>query len=284
MATFYNQATLSYNGNVTNSNIISGELLEVLSATKTAVMDDYTANDDITYVISIINSGATAFTGLTITDNLGSYVFGLGNLVPLTYATGSVRYYINGVLQTAPTVTAGPPLVISGIDVPANGNAMIMYEVNANSFAPLGVGDTIVNEAEITGGGLSSPLAVTETISTEDKAVLTISKAVSPSTVTENGQLTYTFTIQNSGNTAAVATDNVILTDTFDPILDPIAVTFNSVSWSDPTNYSYNSATGEFTTVAGEITVPPATYTQDAVFGNWIINPGVSTLVITGTV
>ncbi|WMI80670.1 hypothetical protein [Anaerotignum sp. MB30-C6] len=284
MATFYNQATLSYNGNVTNSNIISGELLEVLSATKTAVMDDYTANDDITYVISIINSGATAFTGLTITDNLGSYAFGLGNLVPLTYATGSVRYYINGVLQTAPTVTAGPPLVISGIDVPANGNAMIMYEVNANSFAPLGVGDTIVNEAEITGGGLSSPLAVTETISTEDKAVLTISKAVSPSTVTENGQLTYTFTIQNSGNTAAVATDNVILTDTFDPILDPIAVTFNSVSWSDPTNYSYNSATGEFTTVAGEITVPPATYTQDAVFGNWIINPGVSTLVITGTV
>ena len=33
MATFTNQATLRYNGNVVNSNITTGELLEVLSAT-----------------------------------------------------------------------------------------------------------------------------------------------------------------------------------------------------------------------------------------------------------
>ncbi|MDD4842745.1 MAG: hypothetical protein PHU31_00220 [Anaerotignum sp.] len=284
MATFYNHATLSYNGHVTNSNEVSGELLDVLSATKTAIMDDYIAGDDITFVISIVNSGATAFTDLTITDNLGSYPFGLGTLVPLTYQAGSIHLYANGVLQATPVVAAGPPLVITGIDVPANGNVTIIYEVNANQYAPLDVADIITNTAVITGGGLSSPITITETISTENIAILSITKSLCPATVTENGQITYTFTIQNTGNTAAVAGDNVILTDTFDPILDPITVTFNGAAWVDPTNYSYDAVTGEFATVAGQITVPAATFTQDPVNGNWIVTPGVSTLTIVGTV
>ena len=37
MAIFTNQATLTYNGNTTNSNIAYGEILDELSATKTAV-------------------------------------------------------------------------------------------------------------------------------------------------------------------------------------------------------------------------------------------------------
>ena len=45
MATFYNQATLSYNGNTTTSNITTGELVEVLSATKTAVQTEYQQDD-----------------------------------------------------------------------------------------------------------------------------------------------------------------------------------------------------------------------------------------------
>jgi hypothetical protein len=37
MATFYNRATLSYNGRLTNSNQTEGELLETLGVTKTAI-------------------------------------------------------------------------------------------------------------------------------------------------------------------------------------------------------------------------------------------------------
>ena len=48
MATFFNQATLTYNNNVTSSNIVSGELLEVLTATKTAVPDSYRPGDAVT--------------------------------------------------------------------------------------------------------------------------------------------------------------------------------------------------------------------------------------------
>jgi len=283
MAQFTNVATLSYNGNITNSNIVTGELQDVLSATKTSIMGDYSANDDITYVVSIVNSGSTAFTGLTVTDNLGAYEYNSSTLYPLTYVDGSIHYYVNGTLQSNPAVSITPELVISGINVPANGNAIIVYEVSANNYAPLGIEGTITNEAVISGGGLSSPISAEAVIGTKSEAQLTISKSVCPPVVSENGQLTYTFVIQNSGNTDAVLADNVVLTDVFDPILDPISVTFNGTTWTFPANYTYNSSTGEFATVAGQITVPAATYTQND-DGIWVIDPGVAVLTVTGTV
>ena len=39
VATFTNKATLSYNGGSVDSNTVTGELLEVLSITKTAILD-----------------------------------------------------------------------------------------------------------------------------------------------------------------------------------------------------------------------------------------------------
>ena len=283
MATFTNQATLRYNGNVVNSNITTGELLEVLSATKTAVIDTYNQGSDITYVINIVNSGTVAFTGLSIIDNLGEYTFGTGNLVPLDYVNGSVRYYINGVLQSAPAVVAGPPLNISGLTVPANGVTTVIYVARANQYAPLGLDSIITNTAVISGGGVTA-VTVTETVTPERGARLTVTKSISPRTITENSRLTYTFVIQNTGNTAAVATDNVTITDQFNPILTDLMVTFNDTIWTESVNYTYNEATGVFTTVAGQITIPAAVYTQDPVSGEWIVEPGVSVLTVTGTV
>ena len=283
MATFTNQATLRYNGNVVNSNITTGELLEVLSATKTAVIDTYDQGSEITYVINIVNSGAITFTGISITDNLGEYTFGTGTLVPLDYVNGSVRYYVNGVLQPAPTVTAGPPLNITGLIVPANGVATIIYVARANQYAPLGLEGIITNTALISGGGVTE-ITVVETVTPESGATLTISKSICPSTITENGRLTYTFVIQNTGNAPAVATDNVEITDTFNPILTDLVVTFNDVTWAETTNYTYSETTGEFATVPGQITIPAATYTQDPVTGEWIVEPGTGVLTVTGTV
>ena len=40
------------------------------------------------------------------------------------------------------------------------------------------------------------------------RADLTVSKAICPATVTESGQLTYTFVLQNFGNTAHTGTTN----------------------------------------------------------------------------
>lgn len=283
MAQFTNQAQLRYGNSVANSNIAVGELLEVLSASKTAVRKTYGQNDTVTYVITIVNAGATALGGITITDNLGAYSFGEGTLVPLTYIADTVKYYVNGVLQTAPAVTGAPSLVISGLTVPANGDITVVYEAEVNALAPMDATGTITNTAVVSGGGIT-PITVTETIRTESEPILTITKSVSPVPVTENGTLTYTFLIQNAGSAPADATTGAVITDTFNPILSNLAVTFNGTAWTETTNYTYDETTGEFATIVRQITVPAATYTQDPETGVWVANPGVSTLVVKGTI
>ena len=284
MAVFFNQASLSYDGNTVNSNIVSGEIVGVLTATKTAVSETYNDEDTITYVVSLLNSGSSQLTGLTVTDNLGEYVQGALTLTPLDYVEGSILYYENGVLQAAPTVIAGTDLVISGITVPANGNATLVYQAIANGTAPLAVGSTITNTVTVTGGGLVNPVTAEETITAQSGARLSITKALSPTTVTENGEISYTFVIENRGNTPIVATDNAVVTDTFDPILENLQVTFNGEVWVEGTNYTYNEATGVFATVPGPITVPAATYTQNPTTGEYTVTPGVSVLTVTGNI
>ena len=218
MATFTNKATLSYRGGSTDSNIVTGSVLESLSITKTATTEEYTEGERITYVISIINSGSSSFTDLTLTDDLGAYDFGGSTLVPLTYVDGSLLYYVNGILQPTPAVIASP-FAISGISVPAGANVTLVYSADVNPFASPEADGTIVNVATLDGTGLAEPLTATETIGTSNEPNLSITKALSPTTVPENGAITYTLTIQNSGNTAAVATDDLVVTDVFNPIL-----------------------------------------------------------------
>lgn len=284
MPTFTNKATLSYNGKTTESNTVTGNYTETLAITKTAVDGNYTEGGRITYAVSLINSGLTPFTGLTVTDDLGGYPFNVTEtLYPLTYVDGSLIYYVNGALQASPTVTADQPLTIGGVNVPAGGNALLIYQADVNEYAPLDVESTIVNTVTATGGGLTEPLTATETVGTLDEPNLTISKALCPTQVVENGAITYTFVIQNSGNTAAVATDNVVVSDTFDPILTITSVTLDGAPLAEGTGYTYDAATGEFATVAGAITVPAATYAQQT-DGSYVTTPGYVTLVVNGTI
>lgn len=284
MAIFSNQATLTYNGNSTNSNIAYGEILDVLVVTKTAVEGTYTPGQIVTYVVTLRNTGNAPLNGLTVTDDLGGYDFNGTTVYPLTYETGSAALFTNGVPQGAPTVVPGPPLVFSGITVPAGGDVVIVYQAQANAYANPAVGAAIDNTVTVTGDGLSTPITATETINADVEAVLTISKSITPSQVVDNDRVTYTFVIQNSGNQPVVATDNAAITDTFDPILTALTVTFEGVAWTQGVQYNYNETTGLFATVPGQILVPAATYTQDPVTGAYTVTPGIATLVVTGTI
>ena len=284
MATFTNQATLSYGNVVKNSNVVTGELREVLSITKTAVGDSYIPGEKVTYIVSIVNSGSTTYTGLTLTDDLGAYSVGTSTYVPLSYADGTLRFYENGALGTSPTVTAGPPMTITGISVPAGGNVTLVYEAEVGATAPLGVEGQITNTASLDGGGLTAALTDTATVTVVSRPELTISKAICPSTVVENGQITYTFVIQNDGNIGATESDGIVVSDVFDPKLRDITVTLNGTPLTPTVGYTYDAATGVFTTVEGAITVPAATFTQDTTTGVYTITPGVSVLTVTGTV
>ena len=136
----------------------------------------------------------------------------------------------------------------------------------------------------MTGGGLAAPVTAEETVGVVSSPTLSITKGLNPTVVAENGRITYTFTIQNTGNTPVTATDDVILRDTFDPVLNGLTVTYNGAPWTAGTQYTYDGTTGLFATTAGQITVPAATYTQDPVTGAWAVTPGVSELIVTGTV
>ena len=278
MAIFTNQATLTYTGGSANSNIAVGEILEVLSADKTAVSGTYQVGELVTYVITIRNTGSAAFTNLTVTDDLGG-----GVNVPLTYQDGTVLYFVNGVLQAAPAVTPGAPLVFSGITVPAGGDAVIVYQAQVNAFAPPLSGSTITNTVTITGGGLTAPVTATETVTVAVGPAISITKTIPPAQVADNGRVTYTFLIQNSGNEALVATDDAVITDTFDPILTDLVVTLNGAPLALGTGYTYDETTGQFATVPGVITVPAATFTQDPT-GAYTAAPGLTTLIVTGTI
>lgn len=280
MATFFNQATLSYNNTTVNSNIVTGEIVETLSASKTAVDDVYSPGETITYVISLVNSGSSPVANVTVTDDLGAYTFGALTLIPLTYVEGSVRYFADGALQPDPAVTAdGKTLVFSGITVPADGNAQLIYQASANEFAPPQAGSEIVNTASVA-SGTTEALTASATVTAESEALLSIDKALSPDEIAGGGQITYTFTIRNNGNAAV---DTAVLTDTFDPALSDIAVTVGGTD-APAADYTYDEATGEFATVAGALDIPAATYTRDPETGAFSIVPGSLIVTVTGTI
>ena len=284
MAVFSNQATITYNGNTANSNIAYGEILDTLAVSKTPIESGYTPGETVTYVVNLTNTGTKPLTGVTLTDNLGGYDFAGTTVYPLSYNASSIKYFVNGVLQSTPTVAQGPPMSITGLSIPAKGNAVLVYQATVTSFAPSTLGSTIVNTVTATGTGINTPVTASSTVAVNSNASITVNKSISPTQVTDNEQVTYTFIIQNSGNTALEATGDTVITDTFNPILSNISAVFNSTPLGVNTDYTYYTATGLFQTLAGRITVPAATVTQNPTTGEYTVTPGVSTLVITGTI
>lgn len=164
-------------------------------------------------------------------------------------------------------------ITITGVSIPSGGNAAFIYQADINDYAPLAAADNVINTVRVTGAQLAAPLTATHTISTATVPNLSIVKGICPAQIAENGRITYTFSIQNYGNTATTDDDLVQIRDTFTPILSDISVTYNGTVL--PTsNYSYDQATGVFSTNAGVINIPAATYVQSQTTGAYTLTPG----------
>lgn len=284
MATsFTNVATLSYNGEQIRSNIAVGMIEEMLSVSKYAVNETYGEGDTLTYIVSIVNNTAATVNGLTVSDDLGAYAFGTGTVQPLTYVENSMQYYQGGVLQPDPAVQTTDGLVISDISVPANGSTTIVYAAEVNSFAPLETGASVTNTVTVDGAAISAVTAE-ESVAVTNAAELSVVKSVTPIPVAENGELTYTIQLLNSGNTAVLETENAAVTDTFSPALTEISVTLDGAVLIAGVDYTYDEATGVFSTANGVISIPAATFTQDETTGEWSTTPGSATLTVTGRI
>ena len=284
MITFTNQAALSYRNRVRYSNLTTGQIADALTVAKESLTVTYGPEDEIAYVVTLTNNGTTALTALIVTDDLGGYAFDGGTLYPLAYVADSLRYFVNGVEQAAPTVVSGPPLSVTGISMPAGGNAILVYEAAVTEFADPSEGGSVTNTVTVSGGGLAAPVTASATVTAENAPELSITKTLSPETVGADRQVTYTFTIQNDGSAATAAEDSVSVTDTFDPALTDIAVTLNGSPLPQAGNYTYDETSGVFATVPGAIAVPAAAYTQDPTTGVYTAEPGEAVLTVTGTI
>jgi len=279
MAIFTNQAQITYNGRTVLSNVAQGEIIEPVAITKTALGETYFSGDTKAYVVTLTNTSQASLSNVTVTDNLGSFVSEGGTYYPLTY-TGPMLLFVNGEpsgsitpSQTSPTLTYVIP------SLPAGGNATVVYDTLVNSFAPLSAGSAITNATTASGGGIITPISASATITARDDAILGVTKTVSPTSVTD-GNLTYTITIENSGNAVA---DAVALSDVFDPILSGIIVTLNGEPLTSPGGYTYDQASGLFSIPSGVISVPAATYVTGP-SGEIETIPGVAVVTVSGRI
>jgi uncharacterized repeat protein (TIGR01451 family) len=287
MATIENFATVSYtSGGVSEtkvSNLAEIGLESAISFTKSTLGETYGEDDVITYILSMTNTSASTITSVSITDDLGTFVFGTLELSPLTY-TAPALLLIDGqdvsAQLTVDTSTAGS-LVFSFPALPAGATANIVYRAAVNEYAPLDVDANITNTATLTSDSDCADGTATATITAVSAANVSVFKQMSPNPVICGDTVTYTIRIYNYGNIAA---EDVVLTDTFNPAPENITVSRDGVLLIG-TDYTYVNGTLTVpSTAQSPVTVPAATFVRDVTTGIVNVTPGMIEYTITGTI
>ncbi|UCE17404.1 MAG: DUF11 domain-containing protein, partial [Gemmatimonadota bacterium] len=162
-----------------------------LVITKVDAPDPVEAGGTLTYTIRVENVGNADATGVTVTDDYDESVF-------------SVTDPDGGVVGSGEIVWDG------GLVIPAGG--FLEFTVVGDVASPLADGTTFDNTVSVT---YSEGTVPPETISTEVESApaLVITKEDDPDPVDAGGVLTYTITIENTGNADATG---VTLTDDYD--------------------------------------------------------------------
>lgn len=287
MATIENFATVSYtSGGISEtkvSNLAEIGLESAISFTKSTLGETYGEDDVITYILSMTNTSASTITSVSITDDLGTFVFGTLELTPLTY-TAPALLLIDGqdvsAQLTVDTSTAGS-LVFSFPALPAGATANIVYRAAVNEYAPLDVNASVTNTATLTSDSDCADGTASATITAVSAANVSVFKQMSPNPVICGDTVTYTIRIYNYGNIAA---ENVVLTDTFNPAPENITVSRDGVLLIG-TDYTYVNGTLTVpSTAQSPVTVPAATFVRDATTGIVNVTPGMIEYTITGTI
>lgn len=287
MATIENFATVSYtSGGITEtkvSNLAEIGLESAINFTKTTLGDSYAEDEAITYILSMTNTSASAINNVSVTDNLGTFVFGTLELTPLSYAPPALLL-INGQDvsgQLSVDSTSPATLLFSFASLPAGATANIVYRASVNEYAPLELGASIENTATLTSDSDCADGTASATVNAIAAANVSVFKQMSPNPVVCGDTVTYTIRIYNYGNIDA---ENVILSDTFNPAPDNITVSRNGVLLLE-SDYTYANETLTVpSTATNPVTVPAATFIRDANTGIVTVTPGTVEYIITGTI
>ncbi len=287
MPSIENFATVSYtSGGVSEikiSNIAEISLESAVGFTKTSLGSTYNDSSILTYILTITNSSGSDIVGSTISDDLGTYVFGTTELTPLEYVAPSVLL-INGKdvsVQLGVDTSVTGKLIFTIPTIPAGATANIIYKAQTNDFAPLALNSIITNTSTFESNSACADTSASATVSVSNTANIQIIKQMCPNPVICGDTITYTIKIYNYGNTAA---ENVTLVDDFNPAPTNITVSRDGVLLLE-TDYTYVNGVLTVPTATSEsVTVPPATFIQDSVTGLISVIPSVVEYTVTGTI
>lgn len=291
MATFSNIASLSFNGNITNSNLVTGEILEDVMVSKIHVNPNYFTGDDITYAVTIRNMTDQPLTGITLTDDLGRYTYEGEDLYPLEFLPFSVKVFNDNVQTMDFGVSQTKPLTVNGLTVSAAGTTMVLYTAKVTRFAPVTFGSRITNTATVDYSLSNAQASASSTIFPRPTTELAIRKSMEPRVIGADRSITYRFEIENSGTlptnmlteTERRCNDSDLqVIDTFQPKLTLSSVTLNGQTLVKNQDFYYDSTNGKFVTLPGRVVVPAATFRR-AEDGTVIVEPGKVVLIIKGT-
>lgn len=283
-----NRATVNYSYGASNSvsvsNTASTVLNGALNVSKTALNGSYRVGSEITYIVTVRNDGTGIMTDVTVTDDLGALVLGGSTVRTLDYI-GPAQLYVGGNLVAAltPTTTAdGISFNIGTLNVGAVAN--IIYVTRVNRYASGAVGDSItntVNATSVCDCPCNYPASATSTVPAESYGDLQVLKSACPGTIACGNELTYTIDLYNYGN---MEVENVVLSDTLDPVLADLIVKVNGTLIPSG-QYDYTAGVLTLPNATGsEITVPAATYIRNAESGIVSVDPGHVQIVLSGTI
>lgn len=287
MATIENFATVSYtSGGVSEtkvSNLAEIGLESAISFTKATLGDTYSEDSVITYILSMSNTSSSPISNVSVSDDLGSFVFNTSELSPLSYASPALLL-IDGqdVSAQLTTDTTDPQLItFSFPTLPAGATANIVYRASVNEYAPLDVGATITNTATLTSDSDCADGSASATITALSAANVSVFKQMSPNPVVCGDTVTYTIRVYNYGNIEA---EDLVLSDTFNPAPTSVTVSRDGTLLL-ATDYTYTDGTLTVPSTADSpVSVPAATFTRDATTGIVTVTPGIVEYVVTGVI
>ena len=220
METITNQAfvSFSYNNsletktNASNIVIQSTKDKYSISVEKTSLTDCFRAGENISYMITVTNTGCECLNNFVINDNLGGENY-------LTFVEGSARLFINGGMQELVPVSISPLEFQIPERLEKDTSFILQYNalVNENiSSDVLEITNEVTVRAYSCGCGCDDDnrTCVTEsstaTVSKCEFAEVLITKAISNDNICCGEEFDYLITLTNTGTVDAT---NVVVTD-----------------------------------------------------------------------
>jgi uncharacterized repeat protein (TIGR01451 family) len=217
--------------NTATATTVVGTTAPDLTVTNVASPNPVQAGNNITYTQVVTNTGTTAATTATFTENTPANTTFVSITPPAGWTCGAFP----------PTCTN--PSVAGG----TSGTFTVVYKVAGGTASGTTITDTATVNAANQSFGSNSAIA-TDIVASATQADLALSTAATPSSVLAGNNITYTQTVTNNGPAAATAvsfTEAIPTNTTFSSVSAPVGWTCTvttSVTCTNPSLASGSSA------------------------------------------